>query len=322
AQEGMRLHLELAHSLSEETGINTEFRLRPSLALAFTDQEVQEAKSALFWQQQQPGYAVRWVDAVEARAIEPRVSDQSLGAVYIEGGADVEPYRLVLALARAAENRGTTIRHGRVTGLRHDGARVTSVVLKNGEISCDCVVLATGPWSAETAAWLKVPIEVRPLKGQILRLRAPGPPLDCSIGWAGNYATTKPDGLLWTGTTEEEAGFDENPTTEGRDQIIASLLKMLPSMADAQLAQHTACLRPLALDEWLLLGPIPHGQGVYMATGAGRKGVLLGPAMGRITADLILKGGSNFDIDAFNPSRFARSTETSATTEPDSTPDP
>ncbi|MDH3598644.1 MAG: FAD-binding oxidoreductase, partial [Candidatus Tectomicrobia bacterium] len=130
--------------------------------------------------------------------------------------------------------------------------------------------------------------------------------LSVSIGWAGNYATTKPDGLLWTGTTEEEAGFDENPTIAGRDQIIASLLKMLPSMAEAQLTQHTACLQPLALDEWLLLGPMSNCQGVYMATGAGRKGILLGPAMGRITADLILKGTSNFDIDTFNPSRFAR----------------
>lgn len=306
SQEGMRLHFEFAQNLPEETGVNIEFRHRPTLTLAFTDQEVERAKAALAWQQQQRGFTVRWLDAAQAKEVEPRISDETLGAVYIEGGADVEPYRLVLALARAAENMGATIRHGRVTGLQRDGARVTGVVLENGTISCDTVVLAMGPWSGETAAWLDIPIAVRPLKGQILRLRAPGAPLECSVGWGGNYATTKPDGLLWTGTTEEEAGFDENPTIDARDTIIASLLKMLPAMTEAQLVQHTACLRPLAADEWLLLGPVPHCQGLYMATGAGRKGILLGPAMGQVMADLILTGSSKLALDTFDPGRFAK----------------
>ncbi|MCZ6875531.1 MAG: FAD-dependent oxidoreductase [bacterium] len=306
AQEGMRLHREFADRLPEETGVNIEFRLRPSLNLAFTEQEVQHAQAALAWQQQQPGFSVRWLDAAEAKAVEGRIADQVLGAVLIDGTADVEPYRLVLALTRAAENLGVTVRHGNVIGLQRQGERVTGVVLEHGEIACGTVVLAVGPWSADTAAWLNIPVEVRPLKGQILRLHAPGPALQCSIGWGGNYATTKPDGLLWTGTTEEEAGFNENPTTEGRDQIIASLLNMLPSMTDARLAQHTACLRPLAADENLLLGPVPDWQGVYMATGAGRKGILLGPAMGQAIVDLITQGASKLAIEAFRPDRFAK----------------
>ncbi|MGQ4810333.1 Glycine oxidase [Candidatus Entotheonellaceae bacterium PAL068K] len=309
AQEGMRLHRAFAHSLPDETGINLEYRQRPSLTLAFTHQEVQQAQASLAWQQQQPGYTARWSDATEAKTIEPRISEKTIGAVFIEGTAEVEPYRLVLALARVAENLGARIRHGRVTGLKRQGERVTGVILEHGEMACDTVVLAMGPWSGETSAWLHVPIKVRPLKGQILRLRAPGPPFTCSIGWGGNYATTKPDGLLWAGTTEEEAGFHEHPTTEGRDTIITSLLKMIPSLTDAQLAQHTACLRPLPLDELLLLGPVPGWQGVYMATGAGRKGILLGPAMGRITADLITQGNSHIRIDAFDPGRFARQSE-------------
>lgn len=305
AQEGMRLHCEFAHSLPDETGIHTEFRLRPSLALAFTEPEVQKAQGVLPWQQHQPGYTVQWLDPAAARQVEPRISEEILGAVFIEGTADVEPYRLVLALTRAAENLGMRVRHGRVTGLKHQGARVTGVTLERGEIACDTVVLALGPWSGAASAWLNLPIEVRPLKGQILRLQAPGPPLECSVGWAGNYATTKPDGLLWTGTTEEEAAFNEHPSTEGRDRIVASLLKMLPAMTDAQVAQHTACLRPLARDDLLLLGAVPGWEGVYMATGAGRKGILLGPAMGRLAADLITKGSTSLPIDAFAPGRFA-----------------
>src|SRR5690242_5391410 len=306
AHDGMRLHRELAPALGEETGIDVDFRVRSSLALAFTAADVGRLRAALPWQQQQPGYAVRWLDRAEALDVEPRISDETLGAALIEGGGAVEPYRLVLALTRAAEGRGVVVRHGRAIGLRRDGGRITGVVLEREVLSCAAAVIAMGPWSAAASEWIGLPIDVRPLKGQILRLQAPGPPVECSVGWGHNYATSKPDGLLWAGTTEEEAGFDEETTREARDEIGAALVKMLPAMADARVVHQTACLRPVASDGLLLLGPVPGFDSAYMATGAGRKGILLGPAMGRAVADLILTGKSTLALDAFSPARFAR----------------
>src|SRR5207244_2133190 len=148
ALDGMRLHRELSKSLLEETGIDVDFRMRSSLALAFTEADVRRLRA----------------------------------------------------------------------GLRCDGGRVTGVVLEREVLSCAAAVLALGPWSAEASDWIGVPIDVRPLKGQILRLQAPGPPVACSVGWGHNYATTKTDGLLWAGTTEEEAGFDEESTLAARDE--------------------------------------------------------------------------------------------------------
>ncbi len=306
SNEGMRLHREFATSLQEDTGINTEFRDRPTLSLAFTEQEVEAAKAHVLEMGRLEGWTARWLDNADASTIEPRISDEALGAIYTEGGADVEPYRFVLALLGAAENLGATIRNGEATGLKREGSRVTGVTLKNGEVSSDCVVLAAGPWMGGASSWLNMPINISPLKGQILRLRAPGAPFRVSVGWDGNYATTKPDGLLWTGTTEEEAGFDENPTPESRDEIMASLLKMIPSLGDAQLVQQTACLRPMADDGRVVLGAVPDWDGVYIATGTGRKGILQGPAMGLITADLITKGATDIPIDQFSVTRFAR----------------
>ena len=306
ASEGMRLHRELAQSLPEETGVNTEYRQRPSLSLVFGSHEAQSARDLLARRQSREGQVARWLDAEEVHAIEPRVSQRALGGVYTDSGADVEPYRFVLALTRAAESLGTTIRHGQVTGLKREGERVVGVTLGGEEMGCDRVVLAMGPWSGEASSWLNVPIDVAPLKGQILRLRAPGPPFNCSIGWAGNYAITKPDGLLWAGTTEEHAGFDEAPTPAGRDSIMGSLLKMIPSLGDFQLVQQTACLRPVSADGELLLGPVPGWEGVYMATGAGHQGILLGPAMGWIIADLIARGESDIPTESFSPGRFIR----------------
>ena len=304
AREGMRLHRELARTLPDETGVSTEYRMRPSLSLAFTEDEVREARKPLGWQQEQEGYQVEWVDAARAREIEPRVSDEVLGGVYVEGGAEVEPYKFILALTQAAEKLGATVRHGNVTGLKTDGGRVTAIVTDNTEIPCGSAVLALGPWGADASSWTGLDVPIRPLKGQILRLQAPGAPFDCSIGWAGNYANTKMDGLLWTGTTEEEAGFDESPTTAARDKIMASLLKMIPSLLDAKLVQHTACLRPLSVDGIPILGAVPGLEGVYVATGAGRKGILLGPGMGKAIADLIVRDAGDFPIEPFNPGRF------------------
>src|SRR5438067_2861369 len=136
AMDGMRLHRELSKSLLEETGIDVDFRMRSSLALAFTEADVRKLRAALPWQQQQPGYAVRWLDGAEARRVEPRIADEALGATLIEGGGAVEPYRLVLALTRAAERLGVRVRHGRAIGLRRDGGRVTGVVLERKVLSC------------------------------------------------------------------------------------------------------------------------------------------------------------------------------------------
>jgi glycine/D-amino acid oxidase-like deaminating enzyme len=252
---------------------------------------------------------VRWLDIAEARRVEPRISDETLGATLIEGGGAVEPYRLVLALTRAAEHLGVRVRHGRAIGLRRDGGRVTGVVLERETLGCAAAVLALGPWSADASDWIGVPIQVRPLKGQIIRLQAPGPPVDCSVGWGHNYATTKTDGLLWAGTTEEEAGFDEKSTPAARDVISDALLRMLPAMADAQVAQQTACLRPVASDGLLVLGGVPGLDQLYVATGGARKGILYGPAMGQAIADLVLGRDARGALDPFAPGRFAGSGE-------------
>ncbi len=306
-REGWKLHNEFAKTLPESTGINFDFRYRSSMYLAFNQAEVDGLKASLPWRLGEPGAKIRWLSGDEARKLEPRVSPEAIGALVDELQADLEPYRLSLALTQEAEKLGATVRHGNVKGLKRQGRKVTAVVLESGEIACDRVVLAMGPWSAEASEWLGVPIEIRPLKGQILRLQAPGAPVQCSVGWSGNYAITKPDGLLWAGTTEEEVGFDENPSSEARDNIMASVIKTMPFMIDARLAQHTACLRPLASDGVLVLGEAPGWEGVYVGTGAGRQGIRLGPGMARVIVDLITKGSTDLPIKAFDPGRFATS---------------
>ncbi len=79
----------------------------------------------------------------------------------------------------------------------------------------------------------------------------------------------------------------------------------MPAMANAQLLKQTACLRPVAPDGLPILGRAPGWENVYLATGAGKKGILLSAAMGKATADLLATGTTNLPIEACGAERFA-----------------
>jgi glycine oxidase len=299
-----RLHTELKDTLPGETGIDVEYRNKPVISLAFTDEEAYEARLNMDWQQRELRTPTRWADIEEAIEIEPRVNPAAIGAVVTEGNTNLHPQRLAFAMAQMAESRGATIRYGAVTGLHRDGDKVSGVILNDGEIATDRVVLATGPWMGQTSEWLGVRIPVEPLKGQILRLRVLGPPIAASVGWGSQYATSKPDGMLWTGATEEEVGFDETPTESARTEVMDAVVKMLPYTADARLVLQTACLRPMTPDKALLLGTVPGWEGVYLATGGARQGIFLGPGIGRVTADLVQGNEPSASIDGLTLARF------------------
>ena len=217
----------------------------------------------------------------------------------------MEPYRYTLAAGQAAERTGVEILNRRATGLISDGDTCRGVTRENGSLEAGVVVLAMGPWSGQASDWCRFDIPITPLKGQILRLQHGGEPVRTSIHYDGNYVVTKPDGLTWAGTTEEYAGFDDTPTAEARDSIIASIRTMVPSLSDAKLVQQTACLRPLSGDGLPIVGKAPGWRNLYLGTGAGRKGILWSTGMCQGLADLILNGSTEVPgVSSLDPARF------------------
>ena len=298
-------HVTIAEELREVTGIDTQFHVRDRLNLAFDPADVARCRADLEWQRSVAGFQAEWLEPAEAIRVEPRTNPACLGAAYYQGTGAVEAYRYNLAAAQAAEKHGAIIRQRRVTGLLRRGGRCTGVSLESGSLEAGAVVLAGGPWMGMMADWCGVAIPVRPLKGQIIRLRLPANPMRASLNYRGSYAASKPDGLIWAGTTEEEAGFDEEITNAGRDTVMADLLQMAPSLAEAELVQQTACLRPLSADGMPIVGGVSGWENLYLATGGGRKGILWSTGMGQGLADLILEGGSEVPgLAALDLSRF------------------
>jgi glycine oxidase len=298
-------HASLAPELEEASGVDTQFHLRDRLILAFDDSEVLRAKEEIASQKDVKGFHVEWLDQSDVLKVEPRTNPECLGASYAQGTGAIEAYRYNLAAAQAAEKFGAEFLLRRVTGLLSRGGRCTGVTLETGQLEAGAVVLAAGPWSQQVSDWCGVKLPVSPLKGQVVRLQLTTDPMRASLNYDGSYAASKPDGLIWAGTTEEDAGFDENITTQARDKILGDLLKMAPSLADAELVQQTACLRPISADGLPIVGKVPGWENLYVGTGSGRKGILWSTGMCHGLADLMVKGSTDVPgVASLDPARF------------------
>ncbi len=301
----LQRHHRLSQEFIEASGVDNQFQFTNRLTLAFDEESAAALKNKLVWQQKVDAFTVDWLEPEEVVRAEPMANPLSLGGVLVQNAASVEPYRHTLAAAQSAEKYGGKVLQRRVTGLLSQNQRCTGVSFDAGRLEAGMVVLAMGPWAGQASQWCGLDIPVSPLKGQLLRLENEAGPIKTSLYWNGNYVVTKPDGLTWAGTTEEEVGFDEDTTPQARDSIMADLLKMAPALTDARLVQHTACLRPLSVDGMPIVGKVPGWENLYIGTGAGRKGILWSTGMSFGLADLILKGQTDVPgIKYLDPGRF------------------
>src|SRR5690606_16639758 len=224
----------------------------------------------------------------------------------------VDPRHLAAALARAVVHAGGEIRLGAaVAAVRHDGGRVTGVTLADGErIAGGQVVIAAGAWT-EAIGGLPPDalVPVRPVKGQILRLRDPaGPGLVTRVlRMDPGYLVPRGDGRYVLGATMEERGFDTDVTAGGVFELLRDASELVPGISELVLEELEAGLRPGTPDNAPALGPGAL-DGLHWATGHHRNGVLLAP----ITADAMLAALAGEPPDElvapFAPGRFAQST--------------
>ncbi len=309
AMASFKLHKELWGSLRKETGIDFYSRIVSLTKVAFSEDEVPALQESLniFEDARLEGFSGEWLHRSEVLKVEPRLSEKLIGGVRLFGNATLNSLLYTQALAEAAQKNGATIRPGVARGVRLDNGRVLSVILADGEIACDQLVLAAGPWSREAEQWLDISVPVDPLKGEILRLEMHGPALGGDFNGAGASVYPRADGLVWCGTTEVDEGFNKEPTEAAKEKIWGAAKELMPELGLATLARHTACLRPVTPDYMPIVGRAPGWDNVYLATGAGKKGILLSTGMGKATADLMTEDVTDVPLEGCEPERFAPS---------------
>jgi glycine oxidase len=307
AEESHRLHRELAQALPEETGIGYHYGLGPFLRVALTEEDEGDLRR-WYDARRREGHDLAWLSGEEGRRLSGGwLSPEARAVVPSELEPQVDPYRLVLAVATAAEALGSRIRTGEVAGIQGRDGRATGVVLADGAtIPGHAVLLAMGPWTKLAGPWAGLRIPVEPVRGQIVRLSVPGtqPPFALLRIEGRGYILRKPSGEVFGGTTWERVGFDQQATPEGQASIVEGTLRLSPRARDAVVEESRACLRPYSEDEHPIIGPAPGWENLYIAAGHGPEGILMGPATGKYLAQLIATGRSDYDLSPFSPGRF------------------
>ena len=306
ALKGCDLHNELNEFLTRETGMDIQYRVKSSIKLAFNEEEKKYLTKSISTEPEEDNHnQFNWLEPSQIFSLEPSVSKEIIGGVFQKNALDVDPYRLLLALYEVCERRGSRLVNSEVIDLKITRSTSPLITLKNkDQISCNKIVASMGPWTQNLSNWINVKMPIKPLKGQILRLEMPGIMKNCSLSWSGNYANLKADGLIWTGTTEENQGFNATISDGGRTQIMRSAIRMIPCLERAKVVLQTACLRPMSPDNLPVLGNLDNYPQIYIATGGLRSGITLGPAMGKIISELISNNSTQLDITPFSPNRF------------------
>jgi glycine oxidase len=303
AKESMRLYPEFIASIEEASGKNTAFA-RKGVIEVFTAPHGEAERDKMAAQYHSLGLAIEPVATDVARKAEPALGPAALAAAWLPEEATLDPRMLMDALLTAASNRGVEIHaESPVTSLTLDGDHCTGVSVNRKNITAKCIVVAAGCFSA-AIDWLDRYAPTRPIRGQLLALESKSVPVGRTLRSNKAYLVPRPNGRIIAGSTLEDAGFERHVTPAGVRKILDGVLELAPALANAQLVDAWAGLRPGTPDNLPILGPTDIG-GLYMATGHYRNGILLAPATARLLSQWILGGKFELDTERFSPRRFS-----------------
>jgi glycine oxidase len=250
-------------------------------------------------------YGCEWLERDELHKRVPGLAPGSVGAIWSPAEAHLEPGLLTRAVAAAAASRGASLELGvEATGLVREGSRVTGVRLASGTLPAGEVVLCGGAWTQLWEEAVGQPLPVEPVRGQILALEAPRPAIPSILFGEDVYLVPRRDGTLAAGATVERVGFDVRTTAEGLRSLLAAASALVPGLAECTFLRAWAGLRPATPDLCPLIGRVPDCDGLSVATGHYRNGILLAPLTGLWIADSLLHGEAADLPAAFAPGRF------------------
>lgn len=304
ADAGMNLWPEWAAELEGATGAGLNLR-RDGLLNVWVDPDAPHLPPDLAIA---PPTAQRGerLTAAEVRALEPILSGPIVGGFLYPGDFQVDNTRLAPALIRAAALLGARVLTDTpVTALLGTAGRCTGVRTASGLTLCaGAVVLAAGAWSGPLAAASGIELPVEPWRGQMIAFDAAHRPMRHIVFCGELVLISRPHGPLVVGTTLERVGFDARVTLGGLHHILARADRVAPGLGDLPQVCAWAGLRPGTPDHLPYLGRVPGWDGLFAATGHGRKGIILAPITGELLAPAIL--GADFDpvLLPFSPGRF------------------
>lgn len=284
------LYPDFAAELEATAELGTGYARHGALHIALDRDEASELRR-VHDLQRSLGLGAEWLPPRRCRELEPGLTPSFNGGVHAPDEAAIDPRQMTAALLAALAKAGAEVRSGTdvvaplLSGERLEGVRTGA----GDELLADHVVLATGAW-AGAEGWLPEAARppVRPVKGEILELRSADgrPPCERIVASERVYLVPRPDGRLIVGATTEERGFDATVTAGGVHELLREAYRLLPDVAEMELVESMAGLRPGTPDNLPLIGPGAL-DGLVLACGHYRNGILLAPLTGDAVAAVI-----------------------------------
>lgn len=297
---------ELSDELRAVGGIDIEFINEGMLKVALNNQE-QEDYQRTVRAQQQLGEQTAWLSSKEARLREPALADTVMGAMYLEKDGQVEAPQLTLSFLKAAEALGADIKDQvDVYSFRYSNKKITGVSTSEGDFLSARVVVACGAWSGKLLSQTGLQLQAYPVKGECFSVRTKHPLVTSTIFSDGCYLVPKKGERTIVGATVNPNTFDRQVTVEGISILMERAKKLVPSIADAEWEGAWSGIRPQTGDGLPYLGEHPVYEGLFIATGHFRNGILLSPITGEVMADLVEGKIPRVNLTPFRPDRFAK----------------
>jgi glycine oxidase len=298
----LQMYDAFVRDVSDESGLAVEYRRCGTLEVAMDGAAAQRLRAlaaALTGRAE-----LEWLDTARARHREPALPESIEGALFSPDHGYVVVPALTDALAWAALRHGVQLEAAhRVSAVRREGRRV-AIVTEDGTVwPADAVVIAAGSWSGQLGAPDVTSDQVRPVRGQLLRLAWKGTALSHVIWGADCYVVPWENGTVLVGATVEDVGFDERATAAGVRDLLDAVCDLLPEAWRATFVEARVGLRPATLDGLPVMGRSREVPGVVYATGHYRNGVLLAPLTAQLVADLIVDGREDPLLAPLRPGR-------------------
>jgi glycine oxidase len=303
-----------AAELEAAAGEQLAYQAEGTLAVAH-DAGDRDALLHLLEFQQELGLESSWLGPQACRELEPLLATSIRGGLLARGDHQVDPRRVVSALQLACRSAGVELRRDSVAGiLLSAGGAATGVRLAEGETRESAAVVLAAGWRSALVEGLPPEARppVRPVKGQIIRLRlpprykVPGHTVRGISQGSSIYIVIRPDGEIVCGATVEEMGCDTTVTGGGIYTLLRDAQLIFPVLLEAEFVEATAGLRPGSPDNAPLIGPSAVSN-LLVATGHFRNGILLAPVTATLVAGL-LSSGAGAELpswaSAFDPRRF------------------
>jgi glycine oxidase len=298
---------EFAAELEQESGLAPGYVQSGALHVALDRDEAEELRR-LHALHRELELDAEWLQPSVCRELEAGLAPGVAGGIHARHEAEADPPALIAALAEACRRAGARIETGAeaIEALSESGALAGVRTADGRELRAERLVLGTGCWSG--ADW--VPEEarppVRPVKGEILTLRGPAdrPVCEGIVATERIYIVPRTDGRVIVGATVEERGFDTTVTAGGVHELLREAYRALPEVAELELVEARAGLRPGSPDNVPLIGEGAL-DGLVLATGHFRNGILLAPLTAQAVAAIAAGEEPPAEVAAADPTRFA-----------------